>query len=145
MEYAEMSDMITEKEALARYPGAIAFKYGDGAALNAEILDLVKAGKKTVTCGALAGFEAANEPMPEVGRVDIALDWDGRAVMAIRTVAVDLIPFDQMPEGLVADQGEFRDLNHWRKGYTAFLTRAGLFEPDVMMLVERFEVVEVFG
>jgi uncharacterized protein YhfF len=89
-------------------------------------------------------FEARGEPVPVVGRVDIALNWAGRPVAALRTVEVLHVPFDQMSEGLVTDQGEFRDLADWRRGYEAYLTRAGVFAPDVVMLVERFEVVEVF-
>lgn len=137
--------VISEKEALARYPGAVSFRYGDSAALNAEILALVRAGEKTITCDAVANFAQRGEPHPEPGRVDVALDWAGRPALAVRTVAVDLIPFDEMPEALIAGQGEFRDLAHWRKGYESYLTRAGLFAPDVMMLVEHFEVVEDFG
>ena len=136
--------MVTQAEALARYPGAVSFKFGDGPKLNGEILDLVLSGKKTVTCDAVANFEQRGEAKPQPGRVDIALDWEGRPVAAVRTVAVELIPFDQMREDLVQDQAEFRDLAHWRAGYRAYLTRAQLFEPDVVMLVERFEVVERF-
>ncbi len=92
--------MISEPEALARYPGAVSFRFGDSPELNAEILALVLSGKKTVTCGAVAGFEQSGEEKPVPGRVDIALDWDGRPVAAIRTVAVEVIAFDQMPERL---------------------------------------------
>lgn len=136
--------MISLAEALGRYPGAVSFKYGDSSALNAEILALVLSGKKTVTCDAVAGFEQRGEAKPAVGRVDVALDWNGVPVAAVKTVAVNLLSFDEMTESMVADQGEFRDLAHWRAGYEAYLTRAGVFAPDVMMLVERFEVVEVF-
>lgn len=136
--------MITKAEALARFPSAVSFKYGDSAALNAQILELVLAGQKTVTCDAVAGFEQRGEPKPVPGRVDVALDWSGQPVAAVRTVSVDVIAFDNMPERLIAPQGEFRDLAHWRKGYEAYLTRAGLFAPDVSMLVETFEVVERF-
>jgi uncharacterized protein YhfF len=135
---------MTEAEALALYSGSVSFKFGDSAVLNAEILALVLSGMKTVTCDALVNFEARGEPVPVVGRVDIALNWAGRPVAAVRTVEVLHVPFDQMSEGLVTDQGEFRDLADWRRGYEAYLTRAGVFAPDVVMLVERFEVVEVF-
>ncbi|WP_025053315.1 ASCH domain-containing protein [Sulfitobacter noctilucae] len=136
--------MITETEALARYPGAVSFKYGDSAKLNAEILKLVLIGKKTVTCDAVAAFEARGEAKPVLGRVDVALDWTGRPVAAVRTLAVDIVPFDEMSEPLIVPQGEFSDLTDWRRGYEAYLTRAGLFARDVAMLVETFEVVERF-
>ncbi|KIN64673.1 ASCH domain-containing protein [Sulfitobacter noctilucicola] len=136
--------MISEKEALAKYPGAVSFRYGDSETLNAEILALVLAGKKTITCDAVAGFEARGEAKPEPGRTDVALDWGGRPVAAVRTVAVDIVPFNKMSEQLIAPQGEFRDLQDWRNGYEAYLTRAGIFAQDVAMLVETFEVVERF-
>lgn len=136
--------MISEAEALAKYPGSVSYKNGDSAELNAEILALVLSGVKTVSCDAVAGFEQRGEEKPAPGRIDIALDWGGVPVAAVKTVAVDLIPFDEMSEDLVADQGEFRDLAHWRLGYETYLARAGVFDPQVVMLVERFEVVEVF-
>jgi uncharacterized protein YhfF len=135
---------VEAEQALAKYPGAIRFKYGDSAGLNAEILALVVSGAKTVSCDAVAGYAQRGEPKPVPGRVDVALDWEGNAVAAVRTLAVDVMPFDQMTEDRVADQGEFRDLAHWRAGYEAYLTRAGMFDRQVAMLVERFEVVEVF-
>jgi uncharacterized protein YhfF len=135
---------LTLEDALARYPGAQSYAFGDSATLNAEVLALVREGRKTVTCEALAAFEERGESLPQPGRIDIATDWSGRPVMALRTLTVQHLPFDEMTEDLVADQGEFRDLAEWRQGYQAYLTRSGYFAPDVMMLVERFEVVEVF-
>jgi uncharacterized protein YhfF len=136
---------MTEADAIARYPGASSFRFGDGPALNAHILDLVRQGRKTVTCDAVQNFARRGEPLPEPGRIDIALDWHGAAILAIRTDNVTRMPFSAMTEDLVADQGEFRDLADWRAGYRAYLTRAGLFSPDAEMLVERFTVVEVFA
>jgi uncharacterized protein YhfF len=136
---------LTLADVLARYPGAQSFAFGDSAALNTEILALVRAGRKTVTCDALAAFEARGETLPQPGRIDIANDWSGTPVLALRTVTVQHMPFDEMTAELVSDQGEFRDLAEWRRGYEAYLTRSGLFAQDVLMLVERFEVVEVFA
>ncbi|MDF1728105.1 MAG: ASCH domain-containing protein [Sulfitobacter sp.] len=135
---------IDEKDALARYPGAVSFRYGDSAALNAEVLGLVLEGRKTVTCDAWAAFEARGEAPPRPGRTDIALNWDGRAMAAVRTLKVETYAFDEMPERLVPPQGEFRDLADWRAGYEAYLGRAGHFTPQVAMMVETFEVVERF-
>ncbi len=129
--------------AQARYPGAEAFRFGDGAALNAEILALVLAGRKTVTCDAVAGFDARGEALPEVGRVDIACDWAWAPVCATETVEVIRMPFEEVPEALVAAQGEFADLAAWRRGYRAYLERGVGFRPGMEMLLERFRVVEV--
>nr|WP_121064990.1 ASCH domain-containing protein [Chachezhania antarctica] len=131
-------------QVLARYPGAETFTFGDSRALCDEVLALVRAGRKTVTCGVLAAVEASGEALPEAGRVDIALDWDGAPALAVETLEVQLVPFDAVTEDMVPDQGEFRDLAHWRAGYRAYLERAGHFAPDAMMIIERFRVVEDF-
>jgi len=135
---------LTVEDAQARYPGAVSFTYGDSAELNAEILALVREGRKTMTCDAWDAFAARGEVPPRPGRVDIALDWEGRPVLAARTLTVERVPFDQMDEARVSPQGEFRDLAHWRAGYEAYLRRAGMFRAHVDMLVETFEVVEWF-
>jgi len=107
-------------------------------------LALMRSGLKTGTCDAWVIYVDGTEELPVVGRVDIALDWAGRAALATRTLAVERIAFDEMDEMRVAQQGEFRDLAHWRLGYEAYLTRAGRFAPDVDMMFERFEIVEDF-
>lgn len=140
-----MTFPLTMADALVRYPGATSFRFGDNRALNAQILDLVRLGRKTVTCDAMANFAKRGDPLPEPGCVDIARDWDGAPVLAIRTVAVARMPFASMTEDLVHAQGEFRDLEDWRAGYRAYLTRAGVFAPDVALLVETFTCVEVFA
>ncbi|MEM6939842.1 MAG: ASCH domain-containing protein [Pseudomonadota bacterium] len=131
-------------EVRRRYPGAITFRFGDSAALNEEILGLVRAGRKTMTCDALRAFEERGEKVPEPGEVSIALDPSGAPAVVIRTLSISHVPFDQVTEDLVPDQGEFKDLADWRTGYGAYLKRSGVFAPDVMMIIERFEVVEVF-
>jgi uncharacterized protein YhfF len=136
---------VTTNEALARHPGAVTFRYGDSPDLNAEIIALVRAGAKTVSCDAWEAFGARGEPLPQVGRVDIALDWDGMPQLAVRTLAVEKLRFCDMDESRIPAQGEFRDLAHWRRGYEAYLRRAGRFAQDVPMLVETFEVVEDFA
>jgi uncharacterized protein YhfF len=129
--------MVTLAAALAKYAGAFPYPVGDSEALNAQILDLMRSGVKTGTCDAWAIYEDGTEDLPIVGRVYIAF--------ATRTLVVERIAFDQMDEARVAQQGEFRDLAHWRLGYEAYLTRAGRFAPDVDLMFERFEIVEDFG
>ena len=107
--------MISVPDALARFPGSSTFTFGDSHELNVKILRLVSNGFKTVSCDAVANFEQRGERMPEPGRVDIALHNNGLPVLA-----------------------------HWREGYEAYLTRAGVFAPDAMMVVERFEVADRF-
>lgn len=62
------------EEIRQRYPGAETFTFGDSRALCDQLLELVRAGVKTATCGALRDFEAGGEALPSPGRKDIALD-----------------------------------------------------------------------
>ncbi len=128
--------------ALARWPGAQSYRPGDSAELNAEILALMRSGRKRASCEAWAVFDEGQEALPVVGRVDIVLDWGGAPALATRTLEVLRVPFAEMTKEMAAEQGEFTDLAHWRRGYEAYLTRSGRFAPDVAMMLERFEVVE---
>lgn len=126
-------------QALTRFPGAIAYTPGDGPALNAQILALMRAGRKTMTCD---GWDrAVVAGLPVEGRIDIALDWQGQPALATRTLRVERIAFDAMDAARVAPQGEFRDLDDWRAGYRRYLTRTGGFAADMPLMVETFAVV----
>lgn len=137
--------MTQLSEAQKRYPGAVPFRFGDSPALNADILALVRAGRKTLSCDALAAFEAREEPLPEPGRTDVALTWNGAPALAVPTVRVETIRFADVEERHIPPQGEFRDLAHWRRGYEAYLRRSGCFARDAPMVMETFELVEDFG
>ena len=126
-------------------PDAETFRFGDGPELCAEILALVRSGHKTATCDAASVYGDGGDAWPEVGRRDIALNWDGTPAVMTETVEVQTRRFDEMDAEFVAAQGEFRDLEHWRKGYEAYFRRAGVFAPDMKLMCERFKMVEDFG
>jgi len=105
----------------------------------------MRSGAKTATCAALSEFEDGKEALPEVGRVDIATDWDGAPQLATRTLSLERLRFAEMDQVRIPPQGEFRDLAHWRNGYAAYLACITDFTPDTELLFERFEVVEDFG
>jgi uncharacterized protein YhfF len=133
------------KKALALFPGAQSYRPGDSETLNAQILTLMRSKQKTVSCEAWSVFDDGLEPLPEAGRTDIALDWNGVAACALETMKVEKIRFCDMTEDRIPPQGEFRDLEHWRNGYRSYLTRAGRFDPQVPMMVETFRLVRDFG
>ncbi|APZ54911.1 ASCH domain-containing protein [Salipiger abyssi] len=136
---------MTLQDARLRWPGCESYRPGDSAALNAEILGLMRTGVKRASCEAWEVFEDGAEALPVAGRVDIALDWQGRPALAMRTLEVLRLPFEEVTEGMALEQGEFRDLAHWRAGYRAYLERAGRYRPGVEMMLERFELVEDLG
>ena len=88
-----------------RYPTAQTFKFGDSAELSAALLALVRSGKKVATCGAVRDFENG-EPMPQIGRRDIALHWDDTPALVIETVELIQCRFDEVTEAMALAEGE---------------------------------------
>lgn len=136
---------MTLDDALARYPGAVTFKFGDSQEMSDDLLALVRAGKKTATCGALRDFGPEGEPPPVPGRRDIALEWDGRPAVAIETLAVEIRRFCDMDEDFALAEGENDDLDGWRRDHRRYFERHGGWSEDMELICERFRVIEDFG
>lgn len=124
-----------------RYPTAVTFRFGDSAALCADLIALVRAGHKTATCGAMRDYEPGVS-LPEVGRHDIALTWEGRPALVIQTL--ELIPcrFDEVTEAMALAEGEDETLQGWQTSHRAYFARTGGFAPDMPVLWERFALIE---
>lgn len=99
--------MVTLAAAFAKCEGAFAYPVGDSAAPNAEILALMRSGVKTGTCDAWAVYVDGTEELPVVGRLDIALDWAGRAALATRTLAVERIAFTRWMRRVLHNKASF--------------------------------------
>ncbi len=129
----------------ARYPDAKTFTFGDGPELCEELLALVASGAKTATCMPLADVAEGREPMPAVGRQDIATDWDGTPRLVIETVEVSLRPFHAVDEAFALAEGENDSLEGWRDDHRRYFELNGGWHPDMMLVCERFRVVEVLA
>lgn len=127
-------------ELMTRYPGAETFTFGDSRELCDWLLSLIRQGKKTATCGSLAIFET--EAMPVVGRRDIALDWDGRPALVIETVEVTQRRFCDVDADFALAEGEDETLESWQAQHRAYFERNGGWDPEMMLVCERFRLVE---
>ncbi|MEM1235619.1 MAG: ASCH domain-containing protein [Pseudomonadota bacterium] len=134
---------MTVGELKEKYPGAETFKFGDGPGLSAALIELVRAGKKTATCGALRDYEEEGEALPEVGRRDIAMNWDDTPAIVIETVEVELRRYCDVPAEFALAEGENDDLEGWRRDHKVYFERNGGFAEDMMLVCERFRVVEI--
>ncbi|CAB3928441.1 ASCH domain-containing protein [Achromobacter aegrifaciens] len=126
----------------APYENAVTFQFGDSSELADELLALVLAGTKTATCGALRDFNE-QEPVPEAGRRDVVLDGSGRPACVIETLSVLIQRFDQVDEAFALAEGE-GPYEAWRDAHIAYFDRNGGYAPDLVLVCERFRVVEVF-
>ena len=133
------SNYIAEK-----YPNHETFRFGDSEQLCTELINLVRTGKKTATCGALRDFESGNEVMPIVGRVDIVLNWEGAPALAIRTKSVEIKRYNEVTEEFALREGENESLAEWKKNHKVYFERNGGFNPQMKLVCEQFELVEIF-
>ena len=126
-----------------RYPNAVPYSFGDSPEMNAELLQLVLDGTKTATCGALRDFEDGLEAMPELSRCDIVLGPDGAPAAVTRTTELRKLKFIDVDASFAYDEGEGdRTLETWRRFHQAYFERNGGFDPQMLLLCERFELVE---
>ena len=135
---------MTLDDVKARYPGTATFRFGDNERLCSTLLTLVRSGKKTATCSAYRDVEAGEEEMPVVGGQAIALNWDGTPALVIETLDVGVKPYAEVDEDFALAEGENDDLEGWRQDHRAYFERNGGFAPDMMLVCERFRLVEDF-
>ena len=136
---------MTLDEAMARYPGAETFSFGDTPDLIAELTARVRSGAKRATCTAVADIEAGRETAPVLGRRDIALGPDGQPALVIETKELVETTFAAMTEAMALAEGEDDSLERWRKEHRRYYERQGIFAEDMPLIWERFEVVEDFA
>jgi uncharacterized protein YhfF len=121
--------------------------YGDSPELSRSLIELILAGRKRAGTALLWSFEHEDEPLPEVGDIEIVLDHDGAPVLVTRLVRVEICPFDQVDDAYAAIEGEGDgSLAYWREGHWDYFTRECVRmgrEPDAAMPVVCgvFEVV----
>ena len=137
---------MTLDEALAKYPGAATFRFADGDPdVSRALLALVRSGHKTATCQALSVYESGSETAPEVGRRDIALEPDGAPALVIETVSLETRRFNEVDENFALAEGENDSLEGWRCDHEEWFRRTCGFAPDMVLVCERFRLVEEFG
>lgn len=133
---------VSLNDAMARYPSAQTFKFGDSADLSARLLALVRSGQKTATCGALRDYPKGSPDTPVVGRRDIALEWDDRPAVVVETVEVSTCRYCDVTEDFALAEGENETLEGWREDHRQYFERNGGFDPEMELLCERFILVE---
>ena len=131
-----MSEAVPEK-----YQGLRSFAFGDGPELADELLALVLAGKKTATCST---EDEPNTSTP--GERWIVRDGSGRPRCVIETTELSYRRYHEVDAAFAHDEGEGdRSLQYWREAHRRYFTRLGRYAPDMMLMCERFRLVEVFA
>ena len=124
----------------AKYQGLRSFAFGDGRELADELLDLVIREVKTATCST---EDEPNTSTP--GEHWIVLDGRGAPACVIESLEVSYRRYNEVDAGFAYEEGEGdRSLRYWREAHRNYFGRKGRFSEDMMLMCERFRLVEVF-
>jgi uncharacterized protein YhfF len=124
-----------------RYQHLRTFAFGDSPELADELLELVVKGIKTATCST---EDEPNTSTP--GERWVVLDGRGEPRCVIESTEVEYRRFNEIDAAFAYDEGEGdRSLAYWRSAHRAYFGRLGRFSEDMMLMCERFRLVEVFG
>lgn len=98
--------------------------YGDSPELSAELIGLIRSGRKRAGTGLLWAMEADGDPMPKAGDVEIVVDHALRPVLVTRLTSVDVRRYDAVDAAYAAIEGEGDgSLAYWQRGHWAFFGR----------------------
>jgi uncharacterized protein YhfF len=124
-----------------RYASVPRFSFGDSPALADELLALVVMGRKTATC------TTPDDPnISRPGERWIVLDGCGRPACVIETVEIAMRRYDEVDAAFAYDEGEDdRSLDAWRRAHRNYFGRLGKFGETMMLVCERFRLIEVLG
>ncbi|KZN34596.1 hypothetical protein N480_21460 [Pseudoalteromonas luteoviolacea S2607] len=116
-----------------------------------ECLSLVLAGIKKATSPSLWWYQANKFELPKVGDLNVVTDWAGVAGCIIKTINVDIVPFNEIDATYASLEGEGdKSLDYWRRVHWDYYHRELAntdFSPTKSMpiICEEFEVVYRLG
>jgi uncharacterized protein YhfF len=119
--------------------GLRSFAFGDNPQLADELLDLVLRGIKTATCST---EDEPNTSSPQERW--IVLDGAGNPRCVIETTEVSYRRFGEVDASFAHEEGEGdRSLAYWREAHRDYFGRQGRFSEDMMLMCERFRLVDI--
>ena len=106
-------------------PGRVGLDtFGDTPELSRELVALIRDGRKRAGTSLLWAHEVEGEPLPEVGDVDVVVDYEGEPVVVTRVTSVRVTAFDEVDADYAALEGEGDgSLAHWRAVHWVFFGR----------------------
>ena len=112
-----------------------------------ECARLINAGIKKATCSLKEAYQIENEPIPQVGRLTVVLNWAQEPVCIVRLTEVSTCPFNEVSREFAEAEGEGDGTYEWwRKAHIKFFTEyaaeiGAQFNETSELVLERFEKV----
>lgn len=109
---------LSDREAIPK----VAAEYFCADEYNAnECARLINAGIKTATCSLKQGYDAENEPLPQVGQLLVVLDWQQNPICIVENTKVAVCEFGDVDAEFAAAEGEGdRTYEWWRNAHLNF-------------------------
>ena len=115
-------------------------------AIADKLLEIYLQGKKTAGSGLVRDYEEAGDPLPKEGDHWIILDTKSKPRCIVKTIAVEIHLFSQVPLRIAIAEGEGDlSLEYWREGHRKFFLSLDHLTIDNIdqeqVVTEFFEVV----
>ena len=116
-----------------------------------ECARLIGQGIKTATCSLKEGYVVDDEPLPQIGRLSVVLNWNQEPVCIVKVTSVAICAFDKVTPEFAFMEGEGdRSYPSWRTSHINFFqsyaSQLGLtFTTDDDLVLETFEKVYPVG
>ncbi|MEM6796654.1 MAG: ASCH domain-containing protein [Acidobacteriota bacterium] len=125
--------------------------YGDSPALEAELIGLIRSGKKRGTSALVWSYEAEGSGLPQAGDIEIVIDSSGSPRLVTRVLFAEVVPFSEVTEEHAALEGE-GDLSllSWQQKHWDFFERecaqiARRATPEMPIVCLQFELLSVLS
>ncbi|MFC0267580.1 ASCH domain-containing protein [Kushneria aurantia] len=138
---------ISGHDKQSRQTRVIAEAFGDAPEVIDTCARLINSGIKRASCGWMASYLAAGEPLPKVGQLTVVLDSFDVPVCIVALTSVTTCRFDEVTPAFAALEGEGDgSLTWWHREHLRFFrneaAKLGLEFTDASELVlEHFEKV----
>jgi uncharacterized protein YhfF len=122
------------------------FVFGNSQEIADQLADLVLRGFKTATCSRFSDYKTERVPFPKESNLSVLVDGSGTPVTVLETLAVFVVPFDEVPDWFAWAEGEGdRSLSYWQNVHRTFFgehyPNDQAFSEDLPLICEQFRVV----
>ncbi len=115
---------------------------------NANVCaELILKDEKTASCSMAYWYEHENDPMPEVGALQVVTNWNGEPICIIEITSVSQCAYQDVTPEFAAAEGEGdKSLNWWREAHWDFFSQECdelkiTPQEDMILVLERFKRV----
>lgn len=127
----------------ATVDGLRTLEIGAPGAMRQRLNQLILDGQKCATAGLLLDYVRDDVELESVGELLALVDDDDRRVATVMVVAVETVPFIEVPWSFARAEGEGdENLDEWREGHRRFWTEYDeSIDDHTPIVLIRFELV----